>query len=79
MTADSNRDRDCPECGGSGARLGFRGDDIECVDCDGVGTIPACCAGCDRIEALDDEGFCRECMRLTDEVGSDPLWNRRAA
>lgn len=50
----------CPECGGSGLRMGTYGD-LTCFDCGGEGSWleDPKCAGCDQ--AFDANGYCPRC------------------
>ena len=69
-----NRTVDCPECGGSGMRMGCNRE-IECFDCGGEGQWTASCAECGEDNPINDDGICEQCAMLTICVG-DPLLRR---
>lgn len=56
---------DCPECGGSGMRMGCTRE-IECFDCNGEGEFEAACADCFTVQPLNDDGVCEDCIALVE-------------
>lgn len=56
---------DCSTCEGSG-EVGYEWSDgfpdtRRCDDCNGSGETDAACVVCNRVVALDDDGYCRSC------------------
>lgn len=67
----------CPECGGSGLRMGTYGD-IECHDCGGEASWEAEPEKCDCGEPL-DEGECQICDFVMRELRATIEMQRRVA
>lgn len=72
MTAYELRFEDCPECGGSGYRMGASFNDIPCFDCDGQGEFEAACIDCRTVRPLSDEGLCEDCVALVEVENLGP-------
>lgn len=60
LVAYEIREEHCPECGGSGARMGCTRE-IECFDCSGQGSWEATCADCSEVKPLNIDGVCESC------------------
>lgn len=72
LSGFSDRFTPCPDCRGTGKVLEPRNIAGEAIDADLVevacdycgseGELPASCVWCERIEPLDDEGYCCACV-----------------
>ena len=72
----------CPGCNGHGkvAEVDHYGYiDLRCDECMGFGLVDASCACCDRIEPIDDDGFCRDCSMVVTVEDTGDGWHRVAA
>jgi len=63
LSTFSFRSEPCSECDGNpwfGIGHGSR-----CEQCEGVGQVDLACGFCSRITAIDDDGFCADCLEPT--------------